>query len=359
MALLFMDSFDHYVTADITEKWSSSISNFFGTLAINATAGRRASGGWRFALTGSNSNAYAGISKTLAPADATGIMGFAVLIPVGTVGTVGFALASLRDAGTAQVTLRANADNTISVCRGLQNGTVLGTSTATFTSGSYFYIEWKVTIHASAGTVDVRLNGVSILSLTSQNTRNTANTSWNAAVLGWLELVTDSCSANNTNTDFDDLYVCDGSGAAPWNTFLGDVRVDVRNPTAAGATTGWTPSTGSNWQNVDDAAPDDDTTYNSTSTINAVDTFVVQDAPVSGAAIFGVQHCLSLKKMDAGTCTVAPVVRHSSTDYAGSAISPSTSYAYGLVINQTNPGTAAQWTESDFNAAEFGYKRVS
>jgi hypothetical protein len=331
MALLFMDSFDHYVTADLIEKWTSSASGFFGTVAINATGGRRGSGSFRFALTNNNSNGFGGLAKTLTPSDATGIMGFAVTIPVGTVGTVGMALASLRDSGTAQVTLRANSNNTISVVRGLANGTVLGTTTATFTSGVFFHIEWKVAIHPSAGTVDVRLNGTSVLSLTGQNTRATANTSWNGVVLGFTEQVSNSASANNTNTDFDDLYVLDGSGAAPWNAFLGDCRVDVRNPTAAGATTGWTPSTGSNWQNVDDAAPNDDTDYNSTSTTNAVDTFVVQDAPVVGATIFGIQHCLSMKKMDAGTCSVAPVVRHSGVDYVGSDISPSTSYSRGLL----------------------------
>jgi hypothetical protein len=85
----------------------------------------------------------------------------------------------------------------------------------------------------------------------------------------------------------------------------------------------------------------------------------VQDAPVAGAAIYGVQHCLNLKKMDAGTCTVAPVIRHSSTDYVGANLSPGTTYAYGLQIAATNPGTSAAWTETDFNNAEFGYKKTS
>ena len=71
------------------------------------------------------------------------------------------------------------------------------------------------------------------------------------------------------------------------------------------------------------------------------------------------QHCLSLKKTDAGVCTVAPVIRHSGVDYPGAAITPGTSYAYGLAIAATNPGTSAAWTEAGFNAAEFGYKRVS
>jgi hypothetical protein len=34
-------------------------------------------------------------------------------------------------------------------------------------------------------------------------------------------------------------------------------------------------------------------------------------------------------------------------------------YAPLTQVQPTNPGTAAQWIEADFNAAEFGYKRVS
>ena len=44
--------------------------------------------------------------------------------------------------------------------------------------------------------------------------------------------------------DIDDLYICDGTGSAPHNTFLGDCRVDTLLPTADGTAQQWTPSTG-------------------------------------------------------------------------------------------------------------------
>jgi len=363
MSLLFIDSFDHYVTADVAEKWTTISSSGGGVVpTINATGGRRGSGSFRLSVQlGSGNTAQASVTKNIFGAtDATAVVGLAVAISnAATIGGTGIQLVSIRDTGTAQITLRLNSNLTLSVLRGAHNGTVLGTTTATLSG--YGYLELKALIHASAGTVDLRLNGVSVLSLSAQNTRNTANTSWNAIAVGQIDFAGGTWSTSAAATvDFDDLYLLDGAGAAPWNTFLGDVRVDARYPTAEGANSAWTPLSGTdNALMVDETAPDDNTTYNSTGTVGAVDTHVVQDAPVAGATIYGVQHCLAMAKSDAGVCQIAPVIRHGSTDYVGAAIAPATTYAYGLQIAQVNPGTSAQWTEANFNAAEFGYKRTA
>jgi hypothetical protein len=349
MALLFMDSFDHYVTADLLEKWSSQA----GTVAISAANGRRSSASLRLATAGAQ------LYKTCGTANTTIIVGAAVRASLASNPASLFTIWEAT-AVRNQVILAANPDGSLAAYRGpaaaspgaILSATLLGTIPAALAANSYAYVELRVVLHESAGEVQVRVNGVQLLNLTAQDTIATgATASWTSLLL----------STNNgvTTVDYDDLYVLDGSGPAPWNTFLGDCRVDARVPTAPGATTGWTPLAGANWAAVDDTAPDDDTTYTSTSTLNAVDTFVVQDAPVAGATLFGVQHCLNLKKTDAGACTVAPVVRHSGVDNVGTAISPGTSYAYGLAINQTNPGTSAQWTEAEFNAAEFGYTRTA
>jgi hypothetical protein len=342
MALLFMDSFDHYVTADLPTKWNSTS----GTVAINATAGRRGGGGVRIA-----SGGLAYLTKSLAPANNTLILGVAVKLATVT-GIAG--LVDIYQSSTRQILCMCNASGGLEVRRDYYAGALLGTAANAFSAGTYSYIEIKITIHASAGTVDVRVNGISAVSATGLNTSQSGVNAYTSINLG-----NNSGTGSTPQIDYDDLYIADSAGAAPWNTFLGDCRVDARIPTGAGATTGWTPSAGSNYQNVDDATPNGDTDYNSTATVGLTDTFVTQDAPVVGATIFGIQHCLSLKKMDAGTCSVAPVVRHSGTDYVGTDISPSTSYAYGLLVQQTNPGTGAPWTEAGFNAAEFGYKKTA
>jgi hypothetical protein len=110
---------------------------------------------------------------------------------------------------------------------------------------------------------------------------------------------------------------------------------------------------------VNDAAPDDDATYVAAPAAGVVDTYVVQDAPVVGGTLYGIQHCLAMKKLDAGICAVAPVVRHAGLDYVAPDLSPSTAYAFSHQIGTINPGTGLAWTEAGFNAAEFGFKRTA
>lgn len=346
MALLFVDSFDHYATADLLEKWTSL--NAGSNIAINATGGRRGSQSLRCTLGGQNA-----IVRGLSPSGTTGILGTAVKCA----GIGGQKLLAFTDGATTrdQVQVGVNADGSLTAYRGTAAGftgagTSLGVSAAGLVSaGVTFYLEVKVVLHASTGAVTIRVNGAAVLTLTGVNTVNSTGV-WTAIWIG--------NAAMNTTTDHDDVYVLDGSGAAPWQDFLGDCRVDARYPTGAGATTGWTPSAGANWAAVDDAAPNDDTDYTSAAAAGVTDTFVTQDAPVVGAAIYGVQHVLSMKKTDAGAASVAPVIRHSGTDYPGAALNPGTTYAYLLQIAATNPGTAAAWTEAGFNAAEFGYTRT-
>lgn len=371
MALVFLDSFDYYVTADFLNKWTAQNSYYFGAVAIQSAAGRHSSAGFRASTGNGNANAGGGLWKLLAtaPGDATCIIGCSCTAPTAGIGTAGMALLSVRDGTTPQVTLRINSDTTVSACRGGTGGTVLGTSGATSLGSTSAYLEMKVLVHPSAGTVDVRVNGTSVLALTGQNTRNTANSSWNGIGIGAYDQVFNCATATAVNFDFDDLYVCDGTGSAPWNTFLGDVAVSVRRPTGAsanGATnTQWTPSAGSNWQNVDDAAWNGDTDYNSALTSGLTDTFVTEDVPTAGSTVYAVQMTLIARKTDAGVCTLAPVVRCADgsavvADRVGTAVPPATAYSFSEPqIYSLDPGTNAAWTEAGFNAAEFGYKRVS
>jgi hypothetical protein len=363
MALLFMDSFDHYVTADVTRKWTSYPTPGTGDVSGIAAVGRHSSNGWKMAATaGGGSGATRPLHKTLAPGDNTIVVGVAVT-PVTPLSQLfnttepnnnGNAQAAclllVRNANADQCWVRVNSNGTISVLRGT---TVLGTSTAALSQGVATFIEILLTIHNTTGVVTIRFNGAVVLSLTAQNTRAGAANAWDEFRLGHI-----GASGFTTEWDVDDLYVLDGSGAAPWNAFLGDCRVDARYPTGAGATTGWAPSAGANWQCVDDPAPNDDTDYTGASAAGVTDTFVVQDAPVAGAAIYGVQACLAAKKTDAGAASIARVVRHSGVDYVGANLNPGTTYAMLLSIAATNPGTSAAWTEAGFNAAEFGYKRT-
>lgn len=338
MALLFLDSYDHHGGSALAAKYATNSGG-----GINGSSGRRSS---QSLVCGSGDYV---LTRTLPVSGTTAIVGVGIKYVGGVPGSTSAAIA-IRSGATAQVTFAFNSSGYGVVYRGTTAGTLLGTTSAIGASTSFVFVELSIVIHASAGTVSVRFDGAEVLSLTGQNTAATGSALWDVVQLG----------NGAVQTTFDDLYILDGSGAAPLNAVLGDCRVDARYPTAEGASSAWTPLSGSdNALMVDETSSDDDTTYNSTATVNATDTHVVQDAAVAGGTIYGVQLCILQKKTDSGTCSIAPVVRHSSTDYPGTATNPTTSYAYALQPYGTNPGTSAAWTEADFNAAEFGYKRTA
>lgn len=262
-------------------------------------------------------------------------------------------LVSIAEGSTTHVSLRWNSDYTFSVVRG--DGTVLGTSGPSgFSDSIGGFVEWKGTIDDSTGSYTVRANMTNILVGSSKDTKNGLTGAWNGC---WLGIV-NSQTLGAITLDFDDFYLLDQSGGVD-DDFYGEGRIDVRTITGAGTTTQYTPSTGSNYQNVDDTAPNT-SDYNSDATVGNIDTFAMQDAPVSGAGIKAVQISIYAQKSDAGSRSLSAVIRHSGTDYATTAQALSTAWGYLLYqLGSKNPGTAAAWVEADFNAAEPGYKTGS
>jgi hypothetical protein len=341
MSLVFIDSFDHYVTADIDDKWTTSTS-----AVISAGNGRNASKSLRLAGTAST------VTKTFGSAQASWVIGVAIKVsqlPNANGGFIRF-----LDAGTAQCALILNTDGTLSVVRSTGTAVTGGDSVLALSTNTTYYIEWKVTIadSISAGSCKVRVNGIDWITVaTGQDMKATANATANGLLIRGLSGV--------TTFDYDDLYVCDGQGSIN-NDFLGDVMVSVLYPDGAGNLTQWTPSTGANWQNADDAAPDDDTTYNSTAGAGNIDLYTLTDLATTPVSIKGVQWNAQIRKDDASAYVLNRVVRSGSTNYVGSvSIAPNTTYVNYTEVLELDPDTSAAWTYAGVNALEAGIKLVS
>lgn len=233
--------------------------------------------------------------------------------------------------------------------RGVQSGTVLGTGTTQLSNASgFFYIEVRLKCHDTLGEVEVRVNGVTEILVTGADTRNGGTDVVNTPT--WV------CSAGLAVTFcFDDLYICDTTGTEN-NDFLGDIKVETVRPTGAGNSTQFTPSAGSNWQNVDEATYDSDTTYNASSTAGHKDTFAMANLSTVAGTVKGVQVVNVWRKDDAGTRTAKSVVRVGSTDYEGAEVALGSSYSVGREVIELNPATGLPWTIADVNALEAGYK---
>lgn len=347
MALLFIDSFDHYVSTEllvtITKKWQQGAPS-----TQTGAYGRNGTNGLKLIHT-SGTNSF--VRKTLPAPKTTVIIGAGVrFINTGGLTPQDPVVFSFVENGVTQVDVRFNQNtNLLYVTR---NGTTLATGTTTLLYGVYYHIEFKATINTSTGSYTLRINELQELTASGVNTQGTAAAVVDSIQLGALQFNTFN------EVDYDDLYVCDSLGGVN-NDFLGDCRVQCLFPESAGATSGWTPLSGQNYTNVDDVTPDDDTTYVSTGVAGTIDTYAMNDLAATTGSVKGVQTVVSARKDDAGTRTIAPVIRIGATNYAGNNQNIMTTYSMFLQQYDVSPATAAAFTISEVNAMEAGEKLVA
>jgi hypothetical protein len=334
MSLLFMDGFDHYAIAALPLKWTTVA----GTWAAITGSSTRFNFGQ--AMYTATNGGY--LRETFPSTD---------VIIVGcnyqwSAGASQIQIIAFEDsAAAAQFDILRNADGTFTLRRGT---TAVLTTTRAILPAIWYNIQIKLYINGS-GTAEIVIDGSSWGSF-SGDTQQTANANVAAVLFK-------NTAANNGQT-YDDIWICDDAGSMN-NDLLGDVRVRTVWPAGAGNYTQWDPSAGSNYQNVDEATFDSDTTYNSTDTVDEIDTFNMSDLGINGT-IFGVQIDVVARKDDAGTAKIKGVLRTANPTDNLTTLENTLSTSYSLLreIWELYPDDSAAWEVADVNASEFGYKRT-
>lgn len=244
--------------------------------------------------------------------------------------------------GTWHLTLYSDANGVLEVRRG--SATTLGrTANFVFPNTGWFYVEMKVVIHDSAGTVEVRVDNNVVLNLTGQDTRN-------AGTDGLIDTV--GIGGRFTSWTVRDIYILNGLGST-LNDFLGPQVMQSRVVDGAGDSTQWTPNTGSNFQAVDETNPDDDTTYVESDVAAERDSYTVTDFTIPDT-INAVQSFCIPRYLDA-PLDVATYLRRSSTNADGTAETPAGGYgSRGFEVWETDPIAAAAWTLTNLNGTQVG-----
>lgn len=259
---------------------------------------------------------------------------------------------ALKDtAGTTQLVLFVNTTTGfIEIRRTNATGTLLGTSsghTPISANSAWHHIQWKATLHTSTGISVVRFNDVEVLNLSGQVTSSLIS---NVATIDYHGL---------SLASIDDMWVCDGTDGTSTqgranSDFLGDLRVMQHYPTAAGDTTQWTASTGSNWDCVDEVPPST-TDYVSANTSGNRDLYNITDLTGTITAVYGVRETIYVNKTDGGSTTLKPVIKENSTVTADSAqgLSTTANGIYGTTkwVKPSNSGT---WSGTDVNNLQVG-----
>lgn len=339
------DSFDLYATADITKKWSatglagSSPSVTIGATGANSTQGLTISSG---------NGGWAWVSKAISNNTNDCIVGFRFKWTTNDQTTDFF---SIADGATAHVMFALSNSGQLFAYRG-HLATLLGTASGSLSSGAFNFLEFRVKVDDSAGTVDVYVNGSNVLSLTTQDTRNGGSAAqWNTMYLGNIQQ-----NLGSKVYVYDDFYYGDSSSSG---AVLGPCRSKVTLPNGAGNSSQFTPSAGSNWQNVDEANQDGDTTYNGSTTAGHIDLYTGASLGVTSGTVKAVQTCLVVRSNGAGAERIKPMFRIGGTNYEGTEVGVTTSYLYSTEVFHTSPATSNPWSFSEIDGAERGMKLVS
>lgn len=337
MTLIKADSFDHYATAQMSQKWNSS-----ATGTVSTTSPRTG----RACMLG-------GLAKHVFPsgdAHATYILGLALYradtgTPICDYGFYG-------DAGATQhLNIRVEANGAITVKRGTSSGTTIGTVAAgAIPLDAWSYIEMKALLSDTVGTVEVRLNGnpTPVLALTAQDTKN-------AGTLTTFDSVTVvSGGSGSPVIRVDDVYICNGAGSVN-NDFLGDTEIVCLLPNGDGATVNGTPSTGSShFALVDELTPNGITDYNTLVTDGDLDLYDFEDLTNTGGTIRGIQTIPNVAKVGTDATFIQDTLRISGVNYSAASVAVSTTFLYYPRIREISPATSAAFTAAIINAMQHG-----
>lgn len=208
--------------------------------------------------------------------------------------------------------------------------------------------------HGATGTITYQLNGVTVwASAANLNTAPSGAAQSTILYLGYYNIYPGaprSCQGYLSH-----LIIGDDIGI-----IAGQPRLGGLFPDGAGATTAWTPDIAPNWQRVDEADPDDDSSYNESSTVGNIDTYTMQNVPAGTSSIVAVAVTVRIKKTDANSRTVAAVLRIAGNDYVHTtAKGVPGDWAYLQWIWTVSPATGIAFTVAEVNALEAGIKVVA
>lgn len=251
----------------------------------------------------------------------------------------------------------------------VQGGAAIGSSDAPPTiatdnlsplaPGTYNWIEWVI---SSAGT-DVYVNNIRVIHSAVAIAKSAGGPDF-TSVTDLVLLCSHNGSAGNCRTAeagalIDDGYIIDSNDAVDPVVRLGDRRVSTFYGNSEAVNTSYTSVGGTNVADRLGASSDDgDTTGYTSSTLNAILIVGSGDSlPTTPAEVTAVQVSHISRKDAAADRRVTAELRISGTNYpADDEDVLTTTYGAYKQVYALNPATAAAWTKSTAESADFGLK---
>lgn len=244
----------------------------------------------------------------------------------------------------------------IFVTRGGFAGTVIAsTAGPVLLANAWQHIETKVKIHDTTGTVEIRVDGVPVLTATGLDTASTADVT--------CRQVAFNNKATNTGASvtmyIKDFITWDNLGSA--NTdFLGTCQVISLTPNGDNSFN-WTPSTGTTGFNlIDDVPPNDDTDYISAADPPpAASSFTLTNLPVDVTSVKALQTMVRARKTDGGDGSLQTSMISGASTGNGTDRPITVAFTYWFDVFETDPATSAAWIPAAVDAAKIKINRTT
>jgi len=231
-------------------------------------------------------------------------------------------------------------------------------------TGVWQFLEIKITMHETAGAIEVRVNGNEILNETGLNTKDDDGTATEFETIKLMGV--DGTADDAGNTYFDDWYICDDTGSNN-NDFLGPLKVETLLPTAD-STSNWSAYDGTNfdpptaitrWEMMDNVPQvDDDSSVIYSSTASQQETFVIEDLSFINGDIFGVKMDYDGRNLGSSDTFKALLDSGGSTTTSSALTIPTTTYADApFACFDVDPQGGGDFTVSRINALLTGVEK--
>lgn len=337
MALLFCDGADAFTTvSDILLKWASNTSFTVGT-----AAGRFGGGALQSNSTQYTCKLFQNVSS---PSGATQYWGFWIKATAASANNgAGYGLTYLNGQSLLGWTSAS-----VPVLQAQGQSTILATGSAPIGDGNWHWVEFSVMLAGAASTSACYVDGV-------PQWNGTYNIGAAAAVTSMGLGGGYSFGSAVGSTTFDDVIFWDNTSSAFNTSPLGPRRIGTLNPSAAGASTQFTPSTAPNYSCVDQ--PYSGTAYVQDAGSGKTDLYATPglaytpNSQINAAVV----NTYALDPAGSGTRTITAKLRSGSTP----AIASGAAHALGAaavtfqdVFLTDSAGTA--WTSTTINAAQPG-----
>lgn len=274
--------------------------------------------------------------------------------PAASIGIFGFR----TSAGNINLRLRLTSARKLQMFK--TDNTQLGSDTAALNTAQWYRIEIKNDASTSPGTLDVRVDGSSVISGSDSSQSSTRDIIWG------------TLNGSATDLYFDDIAVNDTNGSFQ-TSWPGEGQIVHLKPDSAGdsngylVTNGGTAGASNNFTRVQEITPDDATTYNASVLLNAEDLYNC-DASSIGASdvvntvMVGARFAdlvaadattafkLEIEKTSAGTKSQSPAIIANSTTWRSNAIA--LPFLYPLVTYQDPDGS--NWTQTTLDSMQIG-----